>query len=494
MKKIVYTLSFIFFAACMLSTSRSSARQPVDFNKDSSLIEVYSRSAKAYYSTGSYNMSYEMLLRALQLSETFSDTFSMSNIYSNMGNIYYQFQRYDLAKQYFSAALSLSRDSINQAILLNNLGYIAVEAGRNIDSAYLFLGRSFCLIEQFRLPLLPMVYHSFGAFYERKQMPDSAIHYYRLSLLEAEKIGDLKQRAESFGDLGRFYFELHQFDLSERCIRASNEVAARERFLPVLSDNYLLMSKLYEAKGHHTEATSYLRRHFAFKDSILELDRAAGVAQLQRQHEALEQEQELQKQAFEQQLTDRKLAYKTIVQRITFCGLILVCLVLVFLFFQNKELNKSYKLLVKKNLELVDLREEALTKSRLKNTGSVLSDEMKTEILSRVYSIMGDLYEICNPDFSIEKLSDLVHSNRTYVSQIINDVLSKNFRTFLNEYRIREAQRLFLEFDRSKFTIEYIAQKVGFKSRSAFISAFKEVTGVNPNFYLTQLKAQTAVG
>jgi YesN/AraC family two-component response regulator len=95
---------------------------------------------------------------------------------------------------------------------------------------------------------------------------------------------------------------------------------------------------------------------------------------------------------------------------------------------------------------------------------------------------------ICDTEFSLDKLAELVQSNSVYMSQTINTALNKNYRTLINEYRIREAQRILSEPETSKYTIESVGIKVGFKSRSAFYDIFKEITGVSPKFYLKSLQ------
>jgi AraC-like DNA-binding protein len=47
---------------------------------------------------------------------------------------------------------------------------------------------------------------------------------------------------------------------------------------------------------------------------------------------------------------------------------------------------------------------------------------------------------------------------------------------------------LLLEPDATKYTIEYLAERVGFKSPNAFRNAFKDITGVAPNFYFKSLQ------
>jgi len=109
---------------------------------------------------------------------------------------------------------------------------------------------------------------------------------------------------------------------------------------------------------------------------------------------------------------------------------------------------------------------------------------MQEELLNRILAIMEDASTICDTEFSLDKLAELVQSNQNYVSQVINIALKKNFRSFLNSYRIKEVQRLFSEPDAAKYTIESLATMAGFKSPSAFRNAFKETTGVSPSFYV----------
>ena len=82
------------------------------------------------------------------------------------------------------------------------------------------------------------------------------------------------------------------------------------------------------------------------------------------------------------------------------------------------------------------------------------------------------------PDFA-KKL----HSNRNYLSQIINEHFNVNFNNFVNEYRIKESRKLLLSSKYENYTIEGIATTVGFHSKTTFNNAFKKFTGVTPSFF-----------
>jgi len=129
--------------------------------------------------------------------------------------------------------------------------------------------------------------------------------------------------------------------------------------------------------------------------------------------------------------------------------------------------------------------EEQAPKKRKQN---ILTNDAQEELVSKVLIVMEDTAVICDTEFTIDKLADLVQSNYVYVSEAINTVLKKNFRSLLNTYRIREAQRLFSEPNADKYTIDAVALQVGFKSRSTFYDVFKEITGVSPYFYMKSMQ------
>ena len=92
-------------------------------------------------------------------------------------------------------------------------------------------------------------------------------------------------------------------------------------------------------------------------------------------------------------------------------------------------------------------------------------------------------------------LAGLVESNSRYVSQVINDTYGKNFRAYLNEYRIREARlRLMDTAAYGHYTIKAIAESVGYKSHTNFINIFKDITGITPSIYQRIAKEQAAGG
>ena len=114
-----------------------------------------------------------------------------------------------------------------------------------------------------------------------------------------------------------------------------------------------------------------------------------------------------------------------------------------------------------------------------------LSEEQVTRLLEKVNSVLEDVSVISRDDFSLAMLAKMVGSNTKYVSMVINDTYGKNFKTYLNEFRIREAQHY------GNMTIQAIYEELGYKTASSFVKAFRKINGMTPSQY-QKLKSQLA--
>ena len=91
-----------------------------------------------------------------------------------------------------------------------------------------------------------------------------------------------------------------------------------------------------------------------------------------------------------------------------------------------------------------------------------------------------------NSDLRITLISEILKTNRTYISKLINAEFKKNFNEFVNEYRIEEAKKLLLDKNHTLYTIEHIAEKSGFGSVNSFTRVFKGIVGIPPGKFKEQ--------
>ncbi|WP_299537283.1 helix-turn-helix transcriptional regulator [Ulvibacterium sp.] len=109
---------------------------------------------------------------------------------------------------------------------------------------------------------------------------------------------------------------------------------------------------------------------------------------------------------------------------------------------------------------------------RIKYKNSGLTPTKAKVYVSRAQALMveEELFTIKN--FRLEDLASRLEVNSSYLSQSFSQVTGTNFTDFINSYRIEKARQLLAKGESKRFTIEAIAQSVGFNSRSAFYRAF----------------------
>lgn len=113
----------------------------------------------------------------------------------------------------------------------------------------------------------------------------------------------------------------------------------------------------------------------------------------------------------------------------------------------------------------------------------MISIEEQQRIAQNIIELIEKEKIFQNSKLSVYELADILKTNKTYISVSINNVLKKNFRQFINEYRIEEAKKLLVDPKFNHISIEGIAQTVGFISKSTFNVTFKKQAGVIPSEY-----------
>ena len=85
-----------------------------------------------------------------------------------------------------------------------------------------------------------------------------------------------------------------------------------------------------------------------------------------------------------------------------------------------------------------------------------------------------------NPQLTVKELASLLGTNRTYLSEYLNNELNTNFFDFINSYRLQQAE-VFLSDSNCRYTLEEIAEKTGFNSISTFRRAFYKKHNCTPS-------------
>ncbi len=110
-------------------------------------------------------------------------------------------------------------------------------------------------------------------------------------------------------------------------------------------------------------------------------------------------------------------------------------------------------------------------------------------VVDKMERIMTEQRLYCDEKLSLDTLASEVGITKHQLSEILNGNIKKNFNTYVNDFRIKEAVKI---LDRGgEETILSIAYRCGFNSKTTFNSLFFRHTGMTPSEY-RRVKSQSA--
>ena len=248
------------------------------------------------------------------------------------------------------------------------------------------------------------------------------------------------------------------------------------------------MAEIYDLAGDTVKANEYRFLHLKKKDSLVSEQDMTMLARMPITCEL----NQIQEALHEEKIRRRFFIFGAIALSVCLVSLLLYVYTLVRsrrkmkayindLYFKNVELLKAEQRERDRRAVEIPKIEAASdgTSETAKYASSSLSPEESRAIADRILMVMDDTDLITNPEFSLKEMAEKTGCPVKVVSRVVNETLGKNFRSLLNEYRIKEACARLLDTDRyGMYTVEHIAESVGFNSRSNFSVTFKKITGL----------------
>ena len=121
------------------------------------------------------------------------------------------------------------------------------------------------------------------------------------------------------------------------------------------------------------------------------------------------------------------------------------------------------------------------------NSSFNIKDETVAEILEKLIKLE-EKRQFLRQDFTLHNVAKKLKTNTAYLSKIINSELGKSFSTYANELRINY---IILELKNNaklrSYSINAIAEEIGYKSPESFTKYFKAATGISPSVYIKKI-------
>ncbi|TDQ27764.1 helix-turn-helix domain-containing protein [Tenacibaculum caenipelagi] len=116
-----------------------------------------------------------------------------------------------------------------------------------------------------------------------------------------------------------------------------------------------------------------------------------------------------------------------------------------------------------------------------------IDKDLENKILNEFKNVTKNL-DFLKPDFSINYIANKLETNTTYISFVFNKYHRESFKQYCTKLKINYVvEKLKTDKNFRKYSIQAVAEEIGYTNASAFTRAFKKHVGVTPSIFLKNL-------
>lgn len=408
--------------------------------------------------------------------------------YYQIGRAYYFFRNYDKAIPYLRQALTPPKYYFDRSNLLarNAIGSYYNLIG-NTDSAEYYFRSAYFSVDNVKLkPVIDAVSLSnIGKCLISKGKPDDAIPYLRAGLNRMLMDNDYELASDVSLELATSYLLKNDYKKTKTLIDSTQFFIRRSENTDLYQSLYPLMCRYYSKVGNKEQALAFfdstlmINKYFQDKYSSLMILKAEQDL-YETKARVMNEDMKAKENAFKY-----KIFYGSIIILIISVGLI----VSIVLYHRNR---MAYRALVYKNQEwasemlpYASFESADVLEEDDKSEEKAIEEEQPTQedvaLMKEVHELVSKEKIFKNADLTLDLMAKQMSINRNYLSKAINQTTGKNFNTYINEYRVKEAIKILSNEKSDVISIDAIAFDVGFNNRTSFYQSFKKITGLSPS-------------
>ena len=472
-----------------------------------SAIEAYCDIGSIYvFFFHNYTEAYKNLLRAQELAEKHHHDAILPLVFMTLGTMYWTRDCLNHREQCFEESLDYHKEAFWKAISTNQLNVLPV----------ILINLDYQACIRNRMPLIAKEREK----YQQLNLPDT-LHLYHTAQTMNQGVelmyqGLLEQALEMFKQAAQreitddsgvnkltmrlmYYSYIYQVQKMMGSPEALNTLMQLKELTPKnnleeLAYAYRQLAEYYQEQGNQAMAKEYDLLWYQTADSITHASHINNINTVRFLHEIDKMNEEVKELTYKEQTKQRILC-------IVAAFALIALLLLVLLYISRRRIQEGYQRLYRQNVELLAADEarrhsmEAEPAPVAKYSHNQMDEDVMDELWLQIKRVMETSEDIYHDPFGVDQLVELLGAKRNYVSQTINTKTGEAFNVMLNEYRMREACRRMNDQEHyGNYSVEGIAQSVGYNSRSHFAKLFKAATGVPPSAYMKMCKAGTPPG
>lgn len=280
-------------------------------------------------------------------------------------------------------------------------------------------------------------------------------------------------------DKGKCLFGLKKYEEAlDNFVKTDQIIQTKKLNFIGLDETYQFLAKTYVQLGKHEKATEvydqYIERENINTEKRFEL------------YKTIFEDYDLKNVEYraEKATKESNLFKSYFTQALIVIALLVIATIIFFVYYRNQQKKK----LAKFHTLIQELKATEVKDIETVSTGYVLSDEKASTILNELTTLEAKLFFL-DKKYNLSTLAKKCNTNSSYLSQVINKYKGKTFSEYMTDMRITYVLNALKDDKKLRsYTIQSIAEEIGFKKSESFAKAFKKRTGFNPSYYIKSLE------
>lgn len=457
-------------------------------NNDSALCSVYG--SLGLYSANietDYYRAIRWLYKGIRLAQQNNYRQQYALLLSNLASIYY-LKKDTAGIKYALECYELGHSMRNPYIIYSgavNAAYMYFLMKQN-EEAMKYIHEAETLMLENDFYDQAHTYNLFGnVLYDMDEYPQ-AIEYYKKAMKD-------KQAAQTssivYAHLGHARVLMKQNKYEEAILLLKQGIAISYARANAIHRNELYenLSHCYEQMHQYHDALNYYKVFRLENDSLFNKDKERDLSEMRFKYDSERQANLIKQSKLDVMQKEQRIQQQTFI-------LVIIVIVLGLLYYLYRRKNNLYLSIVKQNQEAIKRETELnrrikeletnapLSSTPEKYAASSLTDEKSLELFRTLERIMREEKIYKDNSISKDKVAELLGTNRTYLSRIINEQAQLSFTHYVNRFRIEEAIRL-LSDPANDTPLKAISADLGFNSISTFYNLFQSAVAMTPSQY-----------
>ncbi|MDE6448060.1 MAG: AraC family transcriptional regulator [Muribaculaceae bacterium] len=452
--------------------------------------------------------AYPWLMKAKQIATTHGLRDVESAVISNLGQIYFDYNNIPkanaLVREAFERVMADHDDHYYGRALIDYATVALHDGGRTIPDSLVTCMSGYQLPADAPLAeYAPCMAEALRLLRSGSPLEGARILQNATPLLRLDSDSQ-RYSVQHYLCVGLLWMAGSDFKRAATALAEGVAIAREMEYFNLVEKGYGYLEECTRHTGSPSEVERYHREVLQIRDSLFNASRFEAVKDLQIADRLASLNRSVREATARAESQRRRIWISSGVA-------LLFAVVIIWIYVKHRRLREAYREIYKRNMELserpllvIDSHDAAPTplpggevssdsgESPLESAAPSEDEEdaaARRQLMHRVRTLMEEKREIFDPDFSIERMARLLDTREKILSQTINRATGKNFSTLLCEYRIREACRLLADPEvMLHTTMEGVAERVGYRSRTYFSTVFKSVIGLTPSQFVRQAR------